>query len=71
MSATAPVGMKQSAVSQQLRMLRHLGLVSSRRQGRNISYALYDDLVAELLDETVYHAEHLRLGAPDRHADAD
>jgi ArsR family transcriptional regulator, nickel/cobalt-responsive transcriptional repressor len=68
---TAAVGMEQSAVSQQLRLLRHLGLVDSRRRGRNISYALYDDHVAQLLDEAVYHAEHLRLGAPDRQTDAD
>lgn len=68
---TAAVGMEQSAVSQQLRLLRHLGLVDSRRKGRNISYALYDDHVAQLLDEAVYHAEHLRLGSPDRDADED
>jgi DNA-binding transcriptional ArsR family regulator len=70
---TTAVGMEQSAVSQQLRLLRHLGLVDSRRRGRgrNISYALYDDHVAQLLDEAVYHVEHLRLGSPDRHTDAD
>lgn len=68
---TAAVGMEQSAVSQQLRLLRHLGLVDSQREGRNISYALYDDHVAQLLDEAVYHAEHLRLGSPDRRTDAD
>ena len=68
---TAAVGMEQSAVSQQLRLLRHLGLVDSQREGRNISYTLYDDHVAQLLDEAVYHAEHLRLGAPDRQTDAD
>lgn len=59
------VGMEQSAVSHQLRMLRHLGLVHGERSGRSITYALYDHHVAQLLDEAVYHAEHLRLGAPD------
>ena len=59
------VGMEQSAVSHQLRMLRHLGLVDGQRHGRTITYALYDDHVAQLLDEAVYHAEHVRLGAPD------
>ena len=39
------------------------------RRGRSISYALYDEHVAELLDQAIYHAEHLRLGAPDRPAD--
>ena len=62
----AAVEMEQSAVSHQLRMLRHLGLVDGQRHGRSVTYALYDDHVAELLDQAVYHAEHLRLGAPDR-----
>ena len=59
------VEMEQSAVSHQLRMLRHLGLVDGQRHGRSITYALYDDHVAQLLDEAVYHAEHVRLGATD------
>ncbi len=63
------VGMEQSAVSHQLRLLRHLGLVEGSRRGRSISYALYDEHVAALLDQAIYHAEHLRLGAPDRPAD--
>ena len=63
---TADVEMEQSAVSHQLRLLRHLGLVDGQRHGRSITYALYDDHVAQLLDEAVYHAEHLRLGTPDR-----
>ncbi|WP_137123281.1 ArsR/SmtB family transcription factor [Segeticoccus rhizosphaerae] len=57
------VGMEQSAVSHQLRLLRHLGLVEGERHGRSITYSLYDDHVAELLDQAVYHTEHLRLGA--------
>ena len=61
----AAVEMEQSAVSHQLRMLRHLGLVDGQRHGRSVTYALYDDHVAELLDQAVYHAEHLRLGAPN------
>lgn len=60
------VGMEQSAVSHQLRLLRNLGLVSDERRGRSVSYALYDDHVAQLLDEAIYHAEHLRRSAPDR-----
>jgi ArsR family transcriptional regulator, nickel/cobalt-responsive transcriptional repressor len=60
------VGMEQSAVSHQLRLLRHLGLVTGTRQGRSTVYALYDDHVDRLLDEAVYHCEHLRLGLRDR-----
>jgi ArsR family transcriptional regulator, nickel/cobalt-responsive transcriptional repressor len=59
------VGMERSAVSHQLRHLRHLGLVTGDRQGRSIVYRLYDDHVAALLDEAVYHIEHRRLGAVD------
>ena len=62
------VRMEQSAVSHQLRLLRNLGLVDGERQGRRIIYSLYDNHVAQLLDEAIYHAEHVRLGAPDRSA---
>jgi DNA-binding transcriptional ArsR family regulator len=58
--------MEQSAVSHQLRLLRTMGLVTTTRHGRHITYALYDNHVASLLDEAVYHAEHLRLGRPDQ-----
>jgi DNA-binding transcriptional ArsR family regulator len=60
------VGLEQSAVSHQLRLLRTLGLVTSERVGRHTVYSLYDNHVSALIDEAVYHAEHLRLGAPDR-----
>ncbi len=60
------VEMERSAVSQQLRVLRHLGLVIGERRGRSIIYALHDSHVADLLDQAVYHIEHLRLGYPDR-----
>ncbi|AUS77353.1 ArsR family transcriptional regulator [Actinoalloteichus sp. AHMU CJ021] len=56
------VGMETSAVSHQLRLLRNLGLVTGTRHGRSIVYSLYDSHVAMLLDEAVYHIEHLRLG---------
>src|SRR5476649_2602720 len=46
---TRDVEMEQSAVSQQLRVLRHLGLVFGERQGRTIIYALHDDHVGVLL----------------------
>jgi DNA-binding transcriptional ArsR family regulator len=59
------VGMEQSACSHQLRLLRNLGLVVGERRGRSVVYALYDHHVAELLDQAVYHVEHLRLGLSD------
>lgn len=63
------VGMEQSAVSHQLRLLRSLGLVSGNRSGRSVVYCLYDSHVAQLLDEAVYHIEHLRLGFSERSAE--
>lgn len=59
---TEAVEMEQSAVSQQLRVLRHLGLVVGERQGRSVVYALHDAHVGVLLAEAISHAEHLRLG---------
>jgi DNA-binding transcriptional ArsR family regulator len=58
----AAVEMEQSAVSHQLRLLRHLGLVVGERSGRKIVYALHDAHVGVLLEEAVYHVEHVRLG---------
>lgn len=56
------VGMEGSAVSHQLRLLRHLGLVNGRRDGRSVIYSLHDDHVGQLLDEAIAHVEHLHLG---------
>ena len=54
------VGLEQPAVSQQLRLLRHLGLVRRQREGRRTVYSLHDSHVGVLLDEAVYHVQHLR-----------
>jgi DNA-binding transcriptional ArsR family regulator len=62
------IGMDQSAVSQQLRVLRHLGLVVGERDGRRVMYALHDDHVRALLSEAVSHTEHLRFGRAARSA---
>jgi len=59
------VGMEPSAVSHQLRLLRHLGLVVGERRGRKVVYALHDSHVADLLDQAVFHVEHVRLGHPE------
>jgi DNA-binding transcriptional ArsR family regulator len=64
------VGMEGSAVSHQLRLLRHFGLVVGRRDGRQVVYGLHDDHVAELLLQVVSHVDHVRLGLPDREGDA-
>ncbi|WP_328538542.1 ArsR/SmtB family transcription factor [Streptomyces sp. NBC_00344] len=59
------VGMEPSACSHQLRLLRNLGLVTGERCGRSVVYALYDHHVAQLLDQALFHVEHLRLGLRD------
>lgn len=57
------VGMEASAVSHQLRSLRHLGLVVGERRGKQVIYGLHDSHVAELLDQAIFHVQHLTLGA--------
>lgn len=56
------VGMEPSAVSHQLRLLRHLGLVVGHRDGRRVVYDLHDDHVGELLEQAISHVEHVRAG---------
>lgn len=56
------VGMESSAVSHQLRLLRHLGLVVGHRDGRRVVYDLLDDHVGELLEQAISHVEHVRAG---------
>lgn len=53
------VGMQQPAVSQQLRILRDLGLVVGVRTGRHTIYRLHDSHVGVLLDEALRHIDHL------------
>lgn len=60
------VSMEPSAVSHQLRLLRHLGLVVGERIGRQVVYELHDDHVGELLTQAVAHVEHVRLGLRGR-----
>jgi len=38
------------------------------RDGRRVVYELYDDHVADLLDQVVGHVEHVRLGQAGRAA---
>ena len=55
------VGMSPSATSHQLRILRDLGLVERRREGRSALYALADEHLGVLLKEALYHVDHNRL----------
>ncbi len=50
--------MSESAMSHQLRGLRHMKLVRSRKNGRQVYYALDDDHVAKLYLLGLDHVEH-------------
>lgn len=51
------LGITISAISHQLRILRNLKLVKSKRQGKIVYYSLADDHVLSLLHVGVKHAE--------------
>lgn len=54
----AALGMSQSAISHQLRVLRQLQLVRFRKEGRHVYYALDDEHVHELVKQGLLHIEH-------------
>ena len=54
----AQLGVSGSAVSHQLRGLRQLRLLRSRKAGRQVYYALDDDHVARLYRLGLDHVEH-------------
>ena len=51
------IDMTPSAVSHQLRNLKQLRLVTSRRSGKEIYYSLADEHVEELFDVALEHIE--------------
>ena len=51
----ALLGMTQSAVSHQLRILKQAKLIKSRRDGKTVFYSLADDHVATLLRQGMEH----------------
>lgn len=60
------LGMTQSAISHQLRLLRNLNLVKYRKEGRIVFYALDDAHIQELFLrglEHVTHQERMEVGA--------
>ena len=54
----ASTGTMETTVSQALRLLRASGVVSGRRQGRNVFYRLSDAHIRMLLDVTREHTLH-------------
>lgn len=56
------LGIGQTSMSNHLRLLRHLSLVTGSRDGRHIYYTLFDAHVTDLLDEAIGHLDHLPHG---------
>lgn len=52
------VGISESAVSHQLRVLRQMRLVRSRKEGRQVYYALDDEHIADLYYRGLDHVLH-------------
>jgi DNA-binding transcriptional ArsR family regulator len=55
------VGLSESAVSHQLRLLRGMRLVRPRRAGRLVYYAVDDQHILELLKQASTHVEESRV----------
>lgn len=49
------LGMNQSAISHQLRILKQAHLVKSRREGKSVIYALSDGHVRTIIDQGMEH----------------
>lgn len=51
------LGMTKSAVSHQLKILRQSDLVTYRKSGKNVYYALADDHVGSIIETALAHIE--------------
>ena len=54
---SAILGMSQSAISHQLRILKQMDLVKNRREGKTIFYAPADDHIVSILSQGLNHIE--------------
>ncbi|MHA7966071.1 ArsR/SmtB family transcription factor [Paenibacillus sp. CAU 1782] len=55
---TQVLGMGQSAISHQLRLLRNMRIVKRRKVGKTVFYSLDDDHVEQLIVLTLQHLKH-------------
>jgi DNA-binding transcriptional ArsR family regulator len=60
----ATTGANRTAVSQHLAKLRLSGLVSTRKDARNVIYSIIDGHLARLILEGMNHADHRVTGEP-------
>ncbi|MBO4981542.1 MAG: winged helix-turn-helix transcriptional regulator [Lachnospiraceae bacterium] len=51
------LGMSQSAISHQLRVLKQMDLVKNRREGKAVLYSLADDHIVTILSQGLDHIE--------------
>lgn len=51
------LGMSQTAISHQLRVLKQNHLIKYRRQGKSMIYSLADDHVKTIIDSATEHVE--------------
>ena len=51
------LGMTQSAISHQLRVLKQARLVRSRRDGKNTFYSLDDEHVEKIIEQVLIHID--------------
>ena len=54
----AALGISQSLVSHQLKLLKLEGQVKSRREGKNVYYSLDDQHVVDIFEEALKHIMH-------------
>jgi ArsR family transcriptional regulator len=52
------VGISESAVSHHMRGLRQMGLVKSRRDGKEVYYRIEDEHIIELFQQGVRHIQY-------------
>lgn len=52
------LGMTQSAISHQLRLLRNLRLVRYRKEGKSVIYSLDDEHILNLFNQGMEHIMH-------------
>ena len=55
---SAMLDMSQSAISHQLKQLKLVGQVKTRREGKSIYYSIDDDHVVDIINKTLSHVEH-------------
>lgn len=59
------IGAQPAAVSQHLAKLRLVHLVRTRREGTHVYYLAQNDHVRRIVEEALFHADHVVQGLPD------